>query len=72
MRAIDCSGDVGSLAPRSPDIAAFARRLRDRGKPGKVILVAVMRKLPVRLNAAVRDALDAKDGICLPVASAAA
>ena len=28
-----------------------------RGKPGKVILVAVMRKLLVRLNAAVRDAL---------------
>ena len=39
------------------DIAAFCTRLRERGKPGKVILVAVMRKLLVRLNAALRDAL---------------
>ena len=39
------------------DIAAFCARLRERGKPGKVILVAVMRKLLVRLNAALRDAL---------------
>ena len=40
-----------------PDMAAFCARLRERGKPGKVILVAVMRKLLVRLNAALRDAL---------------
>jgi transposase len=40
-----------------PDMRAFAHRLRVRGKPGKVILVAAMRKLLVRLNAAVRDAL---------------
>jgi len=40
-----------------PEIRAFANRLRARGKPGKVIMVAVMRKLLVRLNAAVRDAL---------------
>jgi transposase len=39
------------------DIAAFCARLRERGKPGKVILVAVMRKLLVRLNALLRDAL---------------
>jgi len=39
-----------------PEIKAFCDRLRGRGKPGKVILVAVMRKLLVRLNAAVRDA----------------
>ena len=38
-----------------PEIKAFCDRLRARGKPGKVILVAVMRKLLVRLNAAVRD-----------------
>jgi transposase len=40
-----------------PGIIAFCDRLRARGKPGKVILVAVMRKLLVQLNAAVRDAL---------------
>ena len=39
------------------EIAAFCARLRARGKPGKVILVAVMRKLLVRLNASLRDAL---------------
>lgn len=41
-----------------PEIRAFCDRLRVRGKPGKVIMVAVMRKLLVRLNAAVRDALN--------------
>lgn len=40
-----------------PEIKAFAQRLRNRGKPGKVIMVAVMRKMLIRLNAAVRDAL---------------
>lgn len=40
-----------------PEIKAFCARLRNRGKPGKVIMVAVMRKLLVRLNAALRDAL---------------
>jgi transposase len=40
-----------------PDIAGFRDHLRARGKPGKVILVAVMRKLLVQLNAVLRDAL---------------
>jgi transposase len=40
-----------------PEIAAFYRRLRENGKPGKLVLVAVMRKLLVRLNAVLRDAL---------------
>ena len=40
-----------------PDIKTFCRRLRAKGKPGKVIMVAVMRKMLVRLNAALRDAL---------------
>jgi transposase len=40
-----------------PEIAAFFRRLRENGKPGKLVLVAVMRKLLVRLNAVLRDAL---------------
>jgi transposase len=38
-----------------PQIAAFCHSLRQRNKPGKVILVAVMRKLLVRLNAMLRD-----------------
>jgi transposase len=46
-----------SAMRHDPEIAAFGDRLRQRGKPGKVILVAVMRKLLVRLNAALRDAL---------------
>jgi transposase len=40
-----------------PEVKAFCARLRARGKPGKVIMVAVMHKLLVRLNAALRDAL---------------
>jgi transposase len=44
-----------------PAIRAFCARLRARGKPGKVIMVAVMRKLLVQLNAAVRDALRRHD-----------
>ena len=43
-----------------PDIKAFSERLRQRGKPGLVILVAVMRKLLVRLNARLRDLLAAQ------------
>lgn len=42
-----------------PEIAAFCRRLRQRGKPGKLVLTAVMRKLLVRLNALLRDFLAA-------------
>jgi transposase len=38
-----------------PEIAAFCRRLRQKGKPGKLVLTAVMRKLLVRLNAVLRD-----------------
>jgi transposase len=42
-----------------PQIAAFCRRLRGKGKPGKLVLTAVMRKLLVRLNAVLRDWLAA-------------
>jgi transposase len=52
-----------------PEIVAFCNRLRARGKPGKVIMVAVMRKLLVRLNAAVRDALSRDD---VPISAARA
>lgn len=40
-----------------PEIKEFCSRLRGRGKPGKVIMVAVMRKMLVRLNAELRDAM---------------
>lgn len=43
------------------DLADFARRLRGRGKPGMVVIVAVMRKLLVRLNARLRDALASEE-----------
>ena len=53
-----------------PEIKAFCARLRARGKPGKVIMVAVMRKLLVRLNAAVRDALKERAGdVAMPAAA---
>jgi transposase len=54
-----------------PEIRAFCARLRARGKPGKVIMVAVMRKVLVRLNAAVRDALGRND-VAISAAPAAA
>jgi transposase len=39
-----------------PDFAAFSQRLAARGKPKKVILVALAHKLLIRLNAKARDA----------------
>ena len=36
------------------DLGRFYRRLRQRGKPGKVALVAVMRKLLLQLHAIAR------------------
>lgn len=39
-----------------PDLASFYQRLRAKGKPAKVALVAVMRKMLVILNARMRDA----------------
>lgn len=48
---------MGTLAAMrfSPSMRAFRDRLRASGKPGKVIVVACMRKLLVRLNAMMRD-----------------
>jgi transposase len=46
-----------SAMHRDPEIGAFCAELRRRGKPGKVVMVAVMRKMLVRLNARLRDAL---------------
>lgn len=38
-----------------PHIRAFYEKLRDKGKPGKVAVVAVMRKMIIILNARLRD-----------------
>jgi transposase len=43
----------------NPAIKAFYTRLREKGKPGKVALVACMRKIATILNARVRDHLAA-------------
>lgn len=40
---------------RNPEMKAFAERLSARGKPPKVIITAVMRKLFITANALVRD-----------------
>ena len=42
----------------NPVMAAFYRRLVERGRPGKVALTAVMRKILVALNAMARDHQD--------------
>ena len=39
----------------NPALKAFYRRLRDAGKPARLALVAVMRKLLTILNAILRD-----------------
>jgi transposase len=47
-------GALTATRHQSP-FAAFYRRLVEAGKPGKVALVAVMRKMLVTLNAMIRD-----------------
>jgi len=42
---------------RNPVLATFRSRLRDAGKPPKVVIVAIMRKLITTLNAILRDGL---------------
>ncbi len=42
----------------NPELKAFATRLKERGKPIKVVFTAVARKLLVGLNAMVRDDAD--------------
>ena len=39
----------------NPSLKRFYRRLRDAGKPARLALVAVMRKLLTMLNAMLRD-----------------
>jgi transposase len=43
----------------APEIRTFYQRLKATGKPGKVVIVACMRKLLVILNARVRDEMQA-------------
>lgn len=53
-RALYMAAVVGMR--RNPRLAAFAARLKANGKPFKVVVTAVMRKLVVILNAILRDA----------------
>jgi transposase len=39
----------------NPPLRSFYRRLRDTGKPARLAIVAVMRKLLTTLNAIIRD-----------------
>jgi transposase len=39
----------------NPRISRYARQLRQRGKPAKLVITAVMRKLVIILNAIIRD-----------------
>jgi transposase len=48
MSAVRCDGELG----------AFAQRLRERGKAGKQVLIAVAHKLLIRLNAMLRRGED--------------
>lgn len=43
-----------SVIRHDTEMRRFYRQLRDRGKPGNVSVVAVMRKLLLRLNAVAR------------------
>ncbi len=46
---------AGIVRRYDPDFAAFDKRLREAGKPKKVIRVALAHKLLVRLNAKARE-----------------
>ena len=48
-------------ARHNPVLRAFYQRLRHAGKPGKVALVAVMRKLLTILNAMMKHQLKWRD-----------
>jgi transposase len=58
---------VASVAGRyEPDFIAFQQRLRDAGKPPKVVRIALAHKLLVRLNAKARDVRQAHNPIPIP------
>lgn len=43
-----------------PAMQAFAHRLKERGKPAKVVITAIMRKLAVILNAVLKTGKPAR------------
>jgi transposase len=42
-------------ACRSGPFQAIAKAMREKGKPAKLVLIAIARRLLVTLNAAIRD-----------------
>ena len=60
--ALRASLYMAALVARSynPKLRAFAKSLRARGKPNKLILTAIMRRLIVILNAVVASGLPAR------------
>jgi len=60
---VRCTLYMATLAAMrfNPVISAFARRLADSGKKGKVLIVACMRKLLCLLNAMLRDNVEWQD-----------
>jgi transposase len=57
VRAVLYMGTLAALR-YNPVIRRFAERLKAAGKPGKVVVVAAMRKLLTILNAMVRDRIE--------------
>jgi transposase len=53
-----------SASQHNPALKAFHRRLKSAGKPPKVVIVAVMRKMIVTLNAMLRHDVDWADRSC--------
>ena len=45
---------------RNPTIADYAAGLKKRGKPAKLVITAVMRKIIIILNAIIRDGTPAR------------
>ena len=67
------SGDVVYMAAMSasrcsPDLGELYQRLRERGRPHRVALVAVMRRLVVTANALLRDRRMWEDRTAVPAA----
>jgi transposase len=55
VRRVLYMATLGAIRGRNPAIMEMYQRLKAAGKPGKVVIVACMRKLLVVLNAMLRD-----------------
>jgi transposase len=55
VRRVLYMATLGAIRGQNPGIMAMYKRLKAAGKPGKVVIVACMRKLLVILNAMLRD-----------------